>query len=314
MYRGFPAKALSLLCCPKDGQPLTSALDEEYIVEGNVTCVRCAGSYAIKSGILRFLNPEDLDTASKGNLTVFSRNSLSEGFDREAELESLKDLLPTLEALSPCEGKHVLEYGCGNGRFTVRIAPVVSMLVAIDFSIEALYKVASRMEKSWNLALVQADCTRPIASPGAFDRAICTLTSNLPTRVQRLEVFRNAALALRADGKFVFSAHYFGLRARVKRSPRSGYYEEHQIFRYLSGRSELAKEARIDFRQVVCRPISVRVPFERQLRLANIIIARVLERVPIVNWMGDLLLVTAELPKPRRFDDRGGIIEASPLS
>jgi SAM-dependent methyltransferase len=271
-------------------------------MEGNVTCAGCASSYAIKSGILRLLDPGALDAESKGNLAVFSRNSVAEGFDHEAELASLKDLLPTLDALSPCEGKHVLEYGCGNGRFTVRIAPLASMLVAIDFSIEALSKVASRTEPLWSLALVQADCTLPIAASGAFDRALCTLTSNLPTREQRLELFRNAALALRLDGKFVFSAHYYGLRARVKRSPRSGYYEEHRIFRYLSGRRELANETRIEFGRVVCRPISVRVPFERQLRLTDIFIARALERVPIVNWMGDLLLVSAERPKPRRFD------------
>ena len=131
-----------------------------------------------------------------------------------------------------------------------------------------------------------------------FDRVLCTLTSNLPTREQRLEVFRNAAAAIRPDGKFVFSAHYYGLRALVKRSPRSGYYEKHQIFRYLSGKRELADEALVQFRRVSCRPITVRVPFERQLHLADISIARVLERVPIINWMSDLLLVTADHPKP----------------
>ncbi len=165
MYRGFPIKALSLLCCPKDGQPLDGAFDAEHVIEGNVTCTGCSGSYPIKSGILRLLDPGTLDPESEGNLAVFNRNSIAEGFDYETESTSLKDLLPTLDALSPYEGKHVLEYGCGNGRFTVRIAPSAAMLVATDFSIEALSKVASRTEPFWNLALVQANCTLPLAAP-----------------------------------------------------------------------------------------------------------------------------------------------------
>jgi SAM-dependent methyltransferase len=297
MYRGFPSKALSLLRCPKDGQPLNADLELEYVMQGKVLCLSCARSYVIDHGILRLLDPDTLGPRSKDNLSVFNQNSAAEDFDYETELASSKDMLPTLDALHPCAGKQVLEYGCGNGRFTVRIAPVASLLVAIDFSIEALSKVRSRIDPLWNVALVQADCISPIAALDVFDRVLCTLTSNLPTRKQRLQIIRNASLALRSDGKFVFSAHYYGLRARVKRSPRAGYYERHHIFRYLSERRELADETRTAFHGVTCRPISVRLPFERQLCLNKISVARALERVPIINWMSDLLLVTAQWPK-----------------
>src|SRR5258708_33785714 len=130
MYRGFPASALGLLRCPRDGRPLHSALDAGHVLDGKVNCVDCDSSYRIESGILRLLDDNALDAESKGNLAVFSQNSASEGFDYETDLASLKDLLPTLEAMSPFEGKSVLEYGCGNGRFTVRISPTASVLVA----------------------------------------------------------------------------------------------------------------------------------------------------------------------------------------
>lgn len=299
MYRGFPASALSLLRCPKDGHPLHGVFDAPYLMDGCVRCVECNNSYSIESGILRLMDGDALDEQSKGNLAVFdSVFSGPDHFGLETELQWLKDLLPTLEALSPFERKHVLEYGCGPGRLTARIAPTASMVVATDFSMEALRKLATRVESTWNVAIVHADCMRPIAAQGAFDLAISTLTSNLPTLEQRLKLVRSAAAAIRSDGKFVFSAHYYGLRAFIRRRPRSGYYDEKlRIFRYLSGRRELIKETKVGFKRVICRPIVVRVPFERSLRLADISTARALEKIPIINWMSDLLLVTADHPR-----------------
>jgi SAM-dependent methyltransferase len=297
MYRGFPTSALSLLRCPKDGQPLHGVFDATHIMNGSVRCVDCTSSYLIESGILQLMDEDALDAESKGNLVVFDRIMGADNFASETELQWLKDSLPTLDALSPFEGKHVLEYGCGTGRLTVRIAPAASMLVAVDFSMEALRKLATRVEPIWNVAIVQADCIRSIAAAGAFDRALSTLISNLPTLEHRLKLIRGAATAIRSNGKFVFSAHYYGLRAFVKRSPRSGYYEQLRIFRYLSGRRELTNEAKVGFKRVICRPIVVRVPFERGLGLADISTARLLEKIPIINWMSDLLLVTADHPR-----------------
>jgi SAM-dependent methyltransferase len=240
-----------------------------------------------------------LDNESKENLTVFDHVFTGPNdFGLETELQWLKDSLPTLEALSPIEGKRILEYGCGPGRLTVRIAPMASMLVAIDFSMAALRTLATRVEPSWNVAIVHANCLRPIAAAGAFDRALSTLTSNLPTREQRLQLILSAAAAIRLNGKFVFSAHYYGLRALVRRRPRSGYYDDKlPIFRYLYRKRELINEAKAGFKRVTCRRIVVRVPFERGLRLADISIARRLEKIPIINWMSELLLVTSDNPR-----------------
>jgi hypothetical protein len=69
------------------------------------------------------------------------------------------------------------------------------------------------------------------------------------------------------------------------------------LFIYLSGRRELTNEAKVGFKRVICRPIVVRVPFERGLGLADISIARRLEKIPIINWMSDLLLLTADHPR-----------------
>jgi hypothetical protein len=101
---------------------------------------------------------------------------------------------------------------------------------------------------------------------------------------------------MKPDGRLVLSAHHYGLRARLKRTPRSGYYEGHQIYRYLSGRRELADEVGVWFKDVSCRPISVLLPSERKLRLP-VSVSLSLARVPILNLLGELLLVSAERPR-----------------
>jgi SAM-dependent methyltransferase len=294
-YRGFPAAALELVRCPADGQKLERESCDQYVLDGRVRCSSCSRSYEINRGILRLLDHRDLDERSRENLATFDFNATVEEFGHEAQAASLKDLLPTMKALAPLQGQRVLEYGCGNGRFTVRLAPRAAILVAVDFSIEALRKVASRLDPAWNVALVQADCTRPIAARRSFDRILCTLTSNLPNREQRLTLFTMAARAVDPGGRFVFSAHHYGLRARLKRTVRSGYYEGHRIFRYLSGRGELARETMTSFREVKCRPISILLPLEGRIRLRPEV-SLWLEHIPLVNLLGELLLVTAKAP------------------
>jgi SAM-dependent methyltransferase len=210
------------------------------------------------------------------------------------------EMEPTLAALSPFQGMRIVEFGCGGGRYTVRLAPAAKMIVAIDYSLGVLRQLASRADPAWPLALVQADCCTVVVKSASFDRALSTLTSNLPSRRHRLDLFQQAARALRSDGKFVHSAHNYGLTARLKRSPRSGYYDGHHIFRYLSGRSELKAETQESFHQVTCRPISVVLPFGRRLGYATAKLSGLLERVPGLNEFGDLLLVVGELPNTKR--------------
>jgi SAM-dependent methyltransferase len=193
----------------------------------------------------------------------------------------------------------VFEYGCGNGRFTVRMAPRASLVIAVDFSLTALRNVSRRSDTAWNIALVQADCTRPVAQPATFDRILCTLTSNLPSRAHRCDLFQAAAAALKPDGRFVFSANHYNLRARLQRVPRSGYYDkDHRIYRYLSGGRELAEEARTAFKSVERRPIVVWLPFTRRFGFASAATSARLEKIPLLNHFGELVLVTGRQPRP----------------
>jgi SAM-dependent methyltransferase len=297
MFRGFPTSAIDLLCCPRDGGALYGEFDAEFVSKGAASCRRCASSYCIEEGILRLLDPDALDQVSRENRVVFEHNFATESFDQELREESLAEIKPTMDALEPLVGCRVLEYGCGNGRYTVRMAPGTSLTVAVDFSIAALRKVSSRVESTWNIALVQADVLRPVAQSGKFDRALCTLTSNLPSKDDRCRLFQAAARALKPDGWFVHGVHHFNLRARLQRVPRHGYYEGHRIYRYLSGRSEIAEETRTAFERVECRPMVVWLPFTRRFGLATAAASFRLEKIPLLNNFSELLLVTARKPR-----------------
>jgi SAM-dependent methyltransferase len=297
MYRGFPTSALDLLCCPQDGAALYGAFDAAFVQNGAVSCRQCATSYPIEDGVLRLLDPEALDRVSRENRVVFEYNSATEGFEQELTEESLAEIAPTMDALAPLEDCRVLEYGCGNGRYTVRMAPRAALVVAVDFSTAALRKVSGRADPTWNIALVQADCTRPLSQPGVFDRALCTLTSNLPSKAHRCDLFQAAARAIKPDGRFVHSAHHYTVRSWLQRVPRSGFYEGHRIYRYLSGGRELTEETRTAFEAVDCRPIVVSLPFTRRFGLTSAATSFQLEKIPLLNHFGELLLVTGRKPR-----------------
>jgi uncharacterized protein YbaR (Trm112 family) len=168
VYRRFPTSALDLLCCPRDGGAFLGEFDTEFVSEGAVSCRRCASSYPIEEGILRLLNPDALDQVSRENRVVFEYNSATEGFEQDLREESLAEIKPTMDALAPLDGCRVLKYGCANGRYTVRMAPRTSLLVAVDFSIAAPRKVSSRVQSTRNIAL--GGCLTPSGSVGEVRR------------------------------------------------------------------------------------------------------------------------------------------------
>src|SRR5581483_383393 len=189
---------------------------------------------------------------------------------------------------------HVLELGCGSGRYTVRIAADAGAVLAVDFSLAALKNVAARAQAGWHLGLVQADCTRFAVRPRSFQRVLSTLVSNLSSGVHRQEMFRLAAAALGPNGKFIFSTHHHSLFERLIGAPQAGHYPENDIYRYLFRIDEIVHETGHHFRRIDCRPIQIRLPLLGRLGLPVASASHWLEKIPLLNRFGELLLVTAE--------------------
>jgi SAM-dependent methyltransferase len=169
-------------------------------------------------------------------------------------------------------------------------------VLAVDFSARSLENLAGRVQPSWRIGLVQADCTQLAVAARRFDLVASTLVSNLPTEQHRAAVVALAARACKPQGKFVFSVHHFGVRSRLRGEEQSGYYREAPIYRRFFRPREILEETRVAFADVTVRPIQMAVPLIGLLRLPVVAISRMLERVPIVNKLGELLLVVARTP------------------
>jgi SAM-dependent methyltransferase len=216
------------------------------------------------------------------------------------------EMRPTLAALAPLNDQIVLELGAGTGRYTVELVKECRALLAVDFSARSLETLAAKLsdpgfQSRARVGLIQADVTRPCPAPRAFDRILSTLVSNLPTRTHRADMYRLAAGALRGGGTFVFSAHHYGPRQRVRREPIRGRYTEDGIYRRLLSKQEILDELGPYFGRVSCRPIQVALPFTyRWPGFPLESLSRLAERSPLLKQLGFLLLATARQPMRAR--------------
>jgi len=308
VYRGFPILLLTLLRCPREGGALEldagNPVHDGHVQRGNLRCHTCHALYQVEDGIVKLFDPSALDQESQHERALRDQPSADDNTSWEQLPWSRMEVEPTLAALQPLSGSIVLELGCGGGRYTVFMADQAAAVLAVDFSRAALKKLGSRVASHWNIGLVQADCTR-LRLPGkAFDRILSTLVSNLPSPAHRYAMFRLAADALAPSGRFVFSTHHHTLANRFRRVPQAGRYQDGGIFCYLFRRRELSEETQRYFRGVKCHPIQISLPFADHLGLPRVALSHAAESIPLVNQLGQLLLVTATEPYENAVHER----------
>lgn len=300
MYQGFPLDLLSLLRCPRDSAMLHQVGESEgktHIWQGTLQCERCRHEYPVTDGIVRLFDATQLDKVSEHEHQRRDEGAGRDNFSWETSVTSRMEVVPTLQSLRPLRDALVLELGCGKGRFTTLMAQDGATVLAVDFSLAVLKRLAARVQPSWRIGLVQADCARQMAAPRRFSRVLSTLVSNLPSSEHRRGMFNVAADALKADGRFVFNAHHHGFREWLFKTPQAGHYPESGIFRYLFRRGELLDECAQHFENVHCRPIQVTFPLSARLGLQSVTFSRLAERVPLLNQFGALLLAVAKKPR-----------------
>jgi SAM-dependent methyltransferase len=311
MYAGLKPELVCFLCCHADCGILEVAGIEAdaggAIVHGSLACKSCARRYPVRDGIVIMGATDEMHPDSRYEREQRDREAVQASFDWETLPWSRAEMLSTLAALRPISGTVLLELGCGCGRYTHLLARQAAALIAVDFSIQSLRQLATRLGPADPVALVCADIMRFGVAGRAFDRVLSTATSNLPTPRHRDAMYRLAGRALVRGGKFVFSAHYLGLRERFHRqAPKSGYYESNRIYRYLFGRRELRDEVRPHFYRVCCRRIQISLPFASRLGLPPAVTSRIAEFIPGLNRFASLLLVTTREPCETGGNESGG--------
>ncbi len=302
---GFPIDMIPLVRCTHDGAELELQAGfgadngGARVMEGRLQCTCCHAKFHIERGILNLIDHGAMDAESlheqqSRNANGFTVDELSTPLmkaNNEMEMQS------TLDALPKGGVKTVLELGCGEGRYTLPLSARAGRILSVDFSIELLRILQGRLPEDARVALVLGDISTLKVANAEFDLVFSTLTSNLPTRAHRESLYALAANALQESGRFVFSTHHHGIRQMLAREEKSGRYREGGIYRYNFALRECHEEPAAHFGRIHARPIQIHLPFARTLRLPIVRLSRFMERVPVLNLFGMLVLGVAEQPR-----------------
>ncbi len=328
----FPRDLLPLLRCSRDGGQLAVSFELRSgpigIIEAGLLCCTCSAEYTIKEGIARLMIdtrlPEDeheMAVRDKEHAQIRPSPFVPPSVGWRSELSDRLEIPPFLDALAPLGHCRVLEIGCGDGRFTMLMAQLRAQILAVDFSINALRKLAWRLpsglaptsyrlrgdegvDLSPRVGLVQAHASHFYVAPRRFDRALCT--TPLDGRDQRMAMYRTISDALKDEGVFVGGGEHDDLTRRLLGLPIARRYSRGGIFIEHFDKATLLREAAPFFMDLDMRPIRPRVPFARRLPLAWAAgISRMAGAIPIVRHLGEILLLRAQ--RPIRLSVAGGV-------
>lgn len=319
----FPRDLLTLLRCCRDAGPLElvaeSQGDAGSVVKARLRCARCGSEYPIEQGIARLM-ADELTPEDEHEMSVRDQQSASAGAGRfvaptfgwRSRVSDLLEIPPHLDELRP-EGCTVLEFGCGDGRFTILMAQLGARVLAVDFSINALRALAARLQSGiapttyqlcgracagdlrGRVGLVQGNASRFHAAPGAFDRAFAT--TPLDSRDERMAMYRAIAEALTDQGRFVGSVEYDDLTRRLLGLPLARRYSSGIFLQHFDA-AEVRREAAPYFGRLRLRLIRPRIPFQNRLPSHwTLRLSRLLGAVPILRRLGEILLLRAERPR-----------------
>ncbi len=302
MYSGFPRQLLQLIRCPKDQSPLRqgrNGIAGQHVNEGTIKCTCCGRLYPIMEGIPVLIESEGMDEESRREQAIRDESSNAgpgQSVTRNYTEYDHMEMRPTIGALELKAGQVLLEFGCGTGRYTVPLANMGISVIAVDFSMGALRRLAKLLPSGLPVGLVQADVTSRCVAHGVFDRILATLVSNLPTKEHRLSLVRVASEALKDSGTFVFSTHHQNIVRRLLGLSPGGRYADCGIYRYHMRPEEIRREAGVYFGRISCRPICVNIPFSNWTGLSAPTRSRIAELTPLLRQKGELLLARTRVP------------------
>lgn len=298
MIKGFPASLIDLIRCNRDGGELVIerlAADGDYIIQGNIKCMKCRADFKVQDGILNMIDVEaEGDKLSLYEMQVrdkIASNAIYNVIESYSEVDKM-EVPSTLQRLGSTGKKSILELGCGTGRFTRKLAENCDAILAVDFSSESLVVNARLMPANHAVGLVRADVSKLRLKPDSFDLALSTLYSNLPTPEIRLALSRCVFDALKPNGRYVLSAHHHEIRERLKGTNPIGEYEN-GIFYQAFTKQTLKQELERYFPKLSFSTICIWLPYISRFEAIRVFVSKISEKIPCINNLGSLLLATA---------------------
>ena len=318
----FPRHFLALLRCSHDAGPLILAAELQSgavgLVQARLRCAVCDAGYRIEDGIANLMS-DPLTSEDQYEMAIrdSQHSSLPPGSfvvpasGWRSQLSDLLEIPHHLSELQP-RGCTVLEIGCGDGRFTMLMAQMGASVLAVDFSLNSLRTLGSRLQSGiaptachlphlgspsdlrGRVGLVQADASHFYVAPRSFDRALST--TPLDSLEERLAMYRSIAEALGDDGRYVGSVENDDLTRRLLGLPLARRYSSGIFIEHFSV-AKVRREVSPFFSKLRIRPIRPRLPFihgmssQWVLRLSHLATA-----TPFLRHLGEILLFRAERP------------------
>lgn len=293
--------ALELIRCSRDGGQLMPIMPNysKYTLDGQARCETCNKIYRIQDGILDMLGsdiPADKDSRHEMALREDAHQLLRGAPGSKPSWRDIAEIESTMRRVGNPAGKIVLELGCGPGIYTRRLL-AADRLLAIDFSLTALRRNQAQLPADAPVGLIRADVGTICLAPRAFDLALNTLYSNLPTSELRRACNQAVAAALRPAGRYIVCSHHQDLRRVLKRLPKSGYYSQGGIF-YQCFTSQTLRAELNALEIEAIEPVCVELPLISRLPSdwLRTYVAQHASRLPSLNRFGSILLASARMP------------------
>jgi len=248
----------------------------------------------VKDGIAEMLDEASLYPEAADE--VSSRDKEALDYDVKLSVREYKEIPSTIKPLYPWADKLVIDYGCGTGRVSSKLAG--ARVLGVDISRKSLKVFQYKDVPLKSLGLVHADSTTFKVRPKSFDRALCAqVYEHIPERARRIAFLKNVHEALKDDGVFVATVYHHDLRRSMAKEPQEGRHPSGIFYHYFTS-SELEEEFRFVFPDVSIQTIDITLPLEARLKLSpktGGLISCLAEPVPLLNRFGHLLRVVAKV-------------------
>lgn len=261
---------LDWLCCPAcgGGLALENAREKEGEIEsGQLRCPTCPGDYPILAYVPRFVPAGNYADSFGLQWNQFRRTQL----DSQTRLPVSRDRFFRQSGWAPADlaGRHVLDAGCGAGRFAEVALATGARVVALDYS-SAVDACRANLGPNPRLDVVQGDIYQLPFKRGGFDAVYCFGVLQHTPDVRR--AFLSLAAPLREGGRLAVDVYPMRWRNLVSAKywlrPLTRRMAPERLFR------------------LVRRMVPLLLPLSRLIGRLPVVGAKARYLVPVANYEG----------------------------